>query len=105
VLVRDHLRKHGWEAHRVPSSGAAQGFKGDVHATKEDRKLVFEVKSRKCQFAKVYELYFENCRNTGDDLLSFVSPAPNSYCIDLATSLEAVLTPSGSYGLPQQDRK
>lgn len=56
--VRDHLRGYGLQAHRVPSSGAAQGFKGDVVAKdKNNKEYVFEVKLRKEGFKTVYTLY------------------------------------------------
>jgi len=42
--VRDLLREHGWKAYRVPLSGNAQGFRGDVVATKGSHKIVAEVK-------------------------------------------------------------
>lgn len=54
--VRDILRDLGWSAHRVPMSGAAQGFKHDVIAEKDTKKLSFEVKLRKASFSKLYVL-------------------------------------------------
>ncbi len=55
--VRDHLKSLGYEAHRVPASGAAQGFKGDVVAERGTQKYVFEVKARADEFASIYALY------------------------------------------------
>ena len=45
-LLRDYLRKLGWTADRVPSSGAAEGFKGDIKAEKNGRTVLFELKAR-----------------------------------------------------------
>lgn len=53
--VRDYFRSFGWEANRVPSSGAAEGFKGDVVLTKEGRTLRAEVKYHE-NFHSVYAL-------------------------------------------------
>lgn len=57
-LVRDHLKACGYDAVRVPLSGASQGFKGDVIAYipgKEE--LTFEVKLRKNTFQRIYKFY------------------------------------------------
>lgn len=93
--LRDSLRREGWKADRVPSSGAAQGFKGDVKAehAKHGGKL-FELKCRKGTFKKIYELYFAHLAQAGDDLLAVALPAnedQKSACLNLSTSLEAVL--------------
>lgn len=59
-LLRDLLRKQGWEAERVPGSGAytkVQGdYKGDIKASKNGREVLFELKSRKDEFKLVYPL-------------------------------------------------
>lgn len=53
--VRDHLRALGYTAHRVPSSGAAQGFKGDVRAeTPSGDTLLVEVKRYHNSFKRLY---------------------------------------------------
>jgi Holliday junction resolvase len=41
------LRNHGIEARRVPLSGSAAGYPGDVHAVLGGREMTLEVKSRK----------------------------------------------------------
>jgi Holliday junction resolvase len=43
--VRDILRKQGWEAYRVPSSGASELAKGDVEARKANWRLIIDHKS------------------------------------------------------------
>lgn len=55
-LVRDYFRDRGWTANRVPSSGAAEGFKGDIELTKEGKTLTAEVKFRKDAFTTIYAL-------------------------------------------------
>lgn len=57
-LVRDALRAEGYtDAARVPSSGAAEGFKGDIEFTYNGKKLKVEVKSRANEFKALYEAY------------------------------------------------
>lgn len=56
-LLRDHFRSLGWVSHRVPSSGAAQGAKGDVTLEKDGRTLRAELKCRKNEFKSIYALY------------------------------------------------
>lgn len=56
-LVRDHLRTVGFIADRVPSSGAAQGFKGDVKSKYSGVDYLFEVKSRQNSFGSIYDLF------------------------------------------------
>lgn len=58
------LREDGWEAFRVPLSGAAQGFKGDVVASKGGKMLTFEVKARATMFDWVYDLLSEDGQAT-----------------------------------------
>ena len=57
-IVRDLLRKHGFTANRVPSSGAAEGFKGDIDASHpEYGNVKFEVKFRRDNFKSIYLIY------------------------------------------------
>jgi hypothetical protein len=56
LIVRDYMIALGYTAHRVPLSGAAQGFKGDVVATKDGKTLVLEVKFRKDEYKQIYAL-------------------------------------------------
>lgn len=55
--LRDFLRRFGFTADRVPASGAAQGFPGDIRASKGKQELLFELKTRKSSFTKIYELF------------------------------------------------
>lgn len=57
--VRDYFRSLGdnWKADRVPSSGAAQGFPGDVKVIAPDGSgFLVECKSRKDSFNSIYEI-------------------------------------------------
>lgn len=54
--ARDIFREMGWKADRVPSSGAAPGFKGDVKLEKGSLILVAEVKNKRDEFKMVYAL-------------------------------------------------
>lgn len=51
-----HLLALGWNARRIPLSGAMEGFKCDVIATKGPDTVKFEVKSRNSSFTKIYAL-------------------------------------------------
>lgn len=55
--VRDYFRKLGYEADRVPMSGAAPGYKGDVRVRKDGKEFFVEVKVRKDAFNKIYEFF------------------------------------------------
>ena len=54
-LIVDILNSYGLSAKRVPLSGAATGFKGDIHATVNGQQLQFEAKSRRKGFAFIYD--------------------------------------------------
>jgi hypothetical protein len=75
IAVRDHLRELGWEADRVPGSGAytkkdGDGYSGDVKASKDGRESLFEVKCRATGFESVYTL--RQILNNGYDAQGFV---------------------------------
>lgn len=54
-LARDYFRSLGMLADRVPSSGAAQGFPGDIKViSKDGTSFLVEVKSRTSEFKSVY---------------------------------------------------
>jgi hypothetical protein len=58
--VRDYFRSIGFTADRVPASGAAQGFKGDVRViSPTGHEFVVEVKARKDLFKLIYA-YLDN---------------------------------------------
>lgn len=55
--ARDYFRSLGMIADRVPSSGAAQGFPGDIKVIGKDGvSFLVEVKFRKAEFKSIYEL-------------------------------------------------
>jgi hypothetical protein len=58
-LLRDYFRRYGWDANRVPSSGAAQGFKGDITLSKGNIKLTAECKARQNEFKSIYAEHVE----------------------------------------------
>lgn len=64
--LRDHLRKLGFEAVRVPLSGSSEGFKYDIVASKDGVHYTFELKARKDSFKKIYQ-FFNLCK-THDSL-------------------------------------
>lgn len=92
LLVED-LRKAGWDAKRVPLSGAAQGFKGDVIAEKEGRTYVLEKKSRKDEFKTVYEAYAALKKEYAISLCTFtlVADIGGAVCVDLTDNLDDLL--------------
>lgn len=55
-LARDLFRSMGWEADRIPASGAAQGFKGDLRIRKAGVELTVEVKNERATYKSVYAL-------------------------------------------------
>lgn len=62
------LRKEGFEAQRVPLSGATTYAKGDVEVLYFGKKMVIEVKSRKDGFKEIYKFlecvledYWDGC--------------------------------------------
>lgn len=83
--IRDILRDKGWTADRVPMSGAAQGFKGDVKATKEGRTLLVEVKSRQDEYKNLYVML----DNTPALVLTGLNTPTG--CIAIGYDLEVVL--------------
>ncbi len=90
--LRDALRSWGWEADRVPSSGAAEGFPGDIRASKGGKELLFELKARKASFTSLYDMYEEHVQTMQDDLLSLLVPTPEAlFKVEISTSLDAVL--------------
>ncbi|RMD47622.1 MAG: hypothetical protein D6834_00535 [Aquificota bacterium] len=50
--IVNYLKKHGIPAKRVPLSGSADGFKGDILI---DESLKCEVKARKDGFKQIYD--------------------------------------------------
>lgn len=55
--VRNYFRENGFVSHRVPSSGSAHGFPGDVLVKHPNgTKFLIEVKVRKDEFKNIYKL-------------------------------------------------
>lgn len=53
------IKQAGFSANRVPLSGASVGYKGDIAIEYDNREILVEVKSRKKEFTKLYELLDE----------------------------------------------
>ena len=87
-LLRDHLRTLGYDAERVPLSGASAAMKGDVIATKGDTKLVFEMKARKDSFKSIYALL---------GVLPTVRFSLDGHCVCLSKHLHDALLPHQVY--------
>lgn len=79
-----HLRAQGWEAHRVPLSGACAGYKADVIAKRDGWEVKIEVKSRRDLFKKIYALIDAACGNS----IAIVWPDLNGLLIHLSPRLE-----------------
>lgn len=55
--VRNYFRENGFVSHRVPSSGSAHGFPGDVLVKHPNgTNFLVEVKIRKDEFKSIYKL-------------------------------------------------
>lgn len=94
--LRDELRRFGYEADRVPASGAAQGFKGDVRFRKAggvDRYA--EMKSRKDSFASLYALFAAHYNEAKDDALKVV--LDGGTLVNLSSSPVGALEDAGVY--------
>lgn len=63
--LRDYFRARGWKSDRVPSSGAAEGFKGDVVLEKEGKRLVAELKVRESEFKSIYAKFHQGMTDYG----------------------------------------
>lgn len=96
-MVRDYLRERGYEAMRVPLSGASEGFKFDVLAEKDGAKYSFEVKARKEVFGMIYELYYK----LRDELnvLRFTSES-GKQCVALGMEFDEIKKPNCTFPSP-----
>ena len=94
-LVRDTLRKEGFDADRVPASGAAQGFKGDIRAIKDGKTYLIEVKSRQDSFTKAYEFACAlHMGAKGTKLCGGYSPQAGQ--VEIGYSMSDLIAPSGA---------
>lgn len=97
--LRDHLRALGFEAIRVPLSGASEGYKGDVVATRGEETITFELKCRKNAFSKLY--WFANQANMPSGIVAAdynlisitTSPTKTNHYLDM-TKLLLTIDPS-----------
>lgn len=84
--VRDYFRNLGYTADRVPFSGSAQGFKGDVKVIADGTPFLVEVKARKEEFKKIYVVY-ANLKSPNDRM----GIVHNGVCIDVSTDFTQVV--------------
>lgn len=89
--LRDYLRKLGWTAHRVPLSGSAQGFKGDVIAEKEGRTVTFESKAHSGKFDTIFTMVEDYLSRNDTGIFSVYLPAPHHKACDVAFDLTQLL--------------
>lgn len=93
-MFRDEARRLGYTSERVPLSGAAAGFKGDVTFAKDGRELKAEIKVRAKSFTSVYSVYDKYCSRSGGTSFSFVV---DKTLIKMSTSLILVMEPEGLF--------
>lgn len=120
-LVVDILNSYGIAAKRVPLSGAAIGFKGDIHATLNRQELVLECKSRRKGFGFIYDSLGDNdgliVKTDREDplivmplrrlarLLGEVKPAPLSTTLSSDNpSVSLLFNPKGRVSTPSQSQ-
>lgn len=99
--LRDYLRRMGYQADRVPSSGAAQGFKGDIRAIKDGKTTLFELKTRKDSFKTFYDL-MAAIRAMGTDRIGVTVPGLKKQCVDISGSIGGIYDTEGVYEFPQR---
>lgn len=68
-LIRDRMRELGYEAHRIPASGAAEGFRGDIECRKDGHEFKIEVKGSKSKFKTLYSMYTKYRVGTPDGVV------------------------------------
>lgn len=92
-VLRDYLRNLGYEAVRVPLSGASEGFKGDVIARKDGIEYTFEMKARRDAFKRIYHVYSQMLLQDA----SVVRFTIDQTSIAMGTSFEEVKKPNGTF--------
>ncbi len=93
--ARDQLRAWGYKADRVPSSGAAEGFKGDIKFEKDGRSYLAEVKSWREYFKLIYPLFAEHAREGVFNVSAQYDGV--LYCISVSEALDKVLVNDAVY--------
>lgn len=96
--VRDYFRRLGAASDRVPLSGAAPGFKGDVRVVFPGQEPFYvEVKKR----AKGFEFIYEYLSTVPESLAGLASK--EAQCVAFGTSFEAVKD-LDYYGIPRDPK-
>lgn len=92
-LLRDSLRAEGYIADRVPSSGAAEGFKGDIKFFDQNGvAYLAELKARKSSFGRIYALY-----NQYKDALGVLQFATGEHCVGIYPNMAGATAGGGVY--------
>lgn len=101
-LFRDIVRSFGYVADRVPLSGSAQGFPGDVRFSKEGKTFTAEIKLRKNNFQRIYTLY-DKFKNLDYLALSIEGNLIGmSYDFPVAMAITGAMSITGCYLPPEE---
>lgn len=93
-LLVDHLKKKGYEALRVPLSGAMKGYKHDVTAIREGVEYTFELKVRAMEYGSIYAFF---AMNEKDGVVRIADK--DSHTLVMSDDLEKVKDMAGEYPL------
>jgi hypothetical protein len=96
--LRDEIRRYGFTADRVPSSGASQGFKGDIRFSKDGKTYLAELKARKDEFKQVYALFDRISKDEGDK----IGVCIGGQLVNISSSLLGVFEDCGIYRFADQ---
>jgi len=87
--IRDRIRKAGIECERVPVSGSAEGFKGDIWFRIEDVVYKGEVKRRKSGFTTLYKwIEGKDALFLRDDFKDWIVVLPLDVFLNIVNSVE-----------------
>jgi Holliday junction resolvase len=88
------LKLQGLDAKRVPCSGSAAGFNGDIHVSNGSRNVVIEVKSRRDEFKSIYALFD---RYEDEGLVFFTQDDDTLIISNNINNLGFFVNPTGMY--------
>lgn len=95
-LLVEHLKKKGYEALRVPLSGAMKGYKCDVRAIRGGVEHTFELKVRANEYGSIYAFFAMNEENG----VVRISDADSNTLV-LSDDFEKVKDMAGEYPLDE----
>lgn len=93
-LLVEHLKKKGYEALRVPLSGAMKGYKHDVTAIRGGVEYTFELKVRAQEYGSIYAFFAQH----EEDGVVRISDADSNTLI-MSDDFEKVKDMAGEYPL------